>query len=87
MVSQEARARIAQLFADKQEERRNFPDGKPLEARRRDWEAETRLDVLPKGARFQPVEAAGSKSEWMEMPLIDRSRGFLLLHGGGYNAG
>lgn len=87
MVSQEARARIAQLFADKQELRRNFPDGKPLEARRRDWEAETRLDVLPKGARFQPVEAAGIKSEWMEMPLIDRSRVFLLLHGGGYNAG
>lgn len=87
MVSQEARAHIAQLFADKQELHRRFPEGKPLEQRRRDWEAETRLDVLPKGARFQPVDAGGIKSEWMEMPLVDRARVFLLLHGGGYNAG
>jgi acetyl esterase/lipase len=87
MVSTEARARIEQMFADKREERRLFPGGKPLEARRRDWEAESRLDVLPKGSRFSPADAGGVKSEWMEMPLIDKQRVFLLLHGGGYNAG
>jgi acetyl esterase/lipase len=87
MVSPEARTRIDQMFADKQEERRRFPHGKPLDVRRRDWEAEARLDVLPKGARFQSVETGGVKSEWMEMPLIDRDRVVLLLHGGGYNAG
>jgi acetyl esterase/lipase len=87
MVSPEARTRIDQMFADKQEERRRFPQGKPLDVRRRDWEAEARLDVLPKGARFQSVETGGVKSEWMEMPLIDRDRVVLLLHGGGYNAG
>ena len=87
MISPEARARIAQMFADKAEQRREFPDGKPLELRRRDWEAEARLDVLPKGSRFSPADAGGVKSEWMEMPLIDKNRVFLLLHGGGYNAG
>ncbi|HVY52071.1 MAG TPA: alpha/beta hydrolase [Devosia sp.] len=87
MVSPEARARIAQLFAERQEERRKFPEGKPLELRRREWEAQARLDVLPKGARFQPGDAAGIAVEWMEMPHIDKSRVFLLLHGGGYNAG
>ena len=87
MISPEARARIAQMFADKAAQRREFPDGKPLEMRRRDWEAEARLDVLPKGSRFSPAETGGVKSEWMEMPLIDKSRVFLLLHGGGYNAG
>lgn len=87
MVSSEARARIEQMLADKREERRRFPQGKPLELSRKDWEAEARLDVLPKGARFQPVDAGGIRAEWMEMPLIDRQRVFLLLHGGGYNAG
>jgi monoterpene epsilon-lactone hydrolase len=87
MISPEARARIAQMFADKAEQRRQFPDGKPLELRRRDWEAEARLDVLPKGSRFSPADAGGVKSEWMDMPLIDKGRVFLLLHGGGYNAG
>lgn len=87
MVSPEARAHIAKLFADRQEERRRFPQGKPLEAKRRDWEAESRLAVLPKGSRFQPGDAAGIAVEWMEMPLVDKSRVFLLLHGGGYNSG
>ncbi len=87
MVSPEARARIDRMFADRREEAKAFPAGKPLELRRRDWEAEARLDVLPRGARFQSVEAGGIKSEWMEMPLIDKGRVFLLLHGGGYNSG
>ena len=87
MVSQEARTRIETMFADKREERQRFPDGKPLELRRRDWEAQSRLDVLPKGSRFQPADAGGIKAEWMEMPLVEKSRVLLLLHGGGYNAG
>ena len=87
MVSLEARARIEKMFADKREEQKRFPQGKPLELRRRDWEAEARLDVLPRGSRFQPVDAGGIKSEWMEMPLVNKTRAFLLLHGGGYNAG
>ena len=87
MVSIEGRSRIEKMFADKREELKRFPGGKPLEQRRRDWEAEARLDVLPKGSRFSPVDAAGIKSEWMEMPLVNKGRAFLLLHGGGYNAG
>jgi acetyl esterase/lipase len=87
MVSPEARAHIDTLFANRQEIRRRFPDGKPLELRRRDWEAEARLEILPRGSRFQPADAGGIAAEWMEMPHIDRSRAFLLLHGGGYNAG
>jgi acetyl esterase/lipase len=87
MVSSEARAHIATLFADKREVRRRFPGGKPLELRRRDWEAEARLEILPKGSRFQPADAGGIPAEWMEMPHIDKSRAALLLHGGGYNAG
>src|SRR3954471_22073563 len=87
MASPEARAHIEKMFADKREERKLFPKGKPLEMSRRDWEAEARLDILPKASRFQPVDPGGIKSEWMEMPQVDKSRAFLLLHGGGYNAG
>jgi monoterpene epsilon-lactone hydrolase len=87
MVSVEGRAFVEQLFAKKREELRQYPGGKPLDRHRRDWEAEARLDILPKGARFSPADAGGIVSEWMEMPQIDKSRVFLLLHGGGYNAG
>jgi epsilon-lactone hydrolase len=87
MVSPEARDALARMFAERLEDRKRYPDGKPIEFRRRDWEAQARLDVLPKGARFQPVDANGIKSEWMEMPLIDKGRVVLWLHGGGYNAG
>ncbi|HVX72899.1 MAG TPA: alpha/beta hydrolase [Devosia sp.] len=87
MVSPEARARIQEMFANRRLEEKQFPGGKPVELKRRDWEAQSRLDVLPKGARFHPVDAGGIKAEWMEMPLVDKSRVFLLLHGGGYNAG
>ncbi|MEQ1900367.1 MAG: alpha/beta hydrolase [Devosia sp.] len=87
MASAEARAEIARMFEVKRQKERDFPGGKPIEDRRRDWEAEARLVVLPKGARFLPVEAGGIKSEWMEMPRVAQDRVFLLLHGGGYNAG
>ena len=87
MVSPEARARIAELFASKRAEDVQFPDGKPVELKRRDWEAEARLEQLPKGARFSAADTNGVKSEWMDMPLIDKNRVFFLLHGGGYNSG
>lgn len=87
MVSVEARAQLDKLFADKREEQRAYPGGKPLALRRRDWEADARLDILPKGARFQPVSADGVQSEWMDMPFSIKNRVVLWLHGGGYNAG
>lgn len=80
MVSAEARAELERLFAEQKPDR-------PLEQKRREWEAETRLHVLPKGARFVQVEAGGVPSEWMEMPRVARDRVFLLLHGGGYVSG
>lgn len=87
MVSPEARAEIEKMFAKKAEDAKRFPGGKPLEVGRREWEADARLLVLPRGARFSAVDAGGVKSEWMETPLVDKARAFLLLHGGGYNAG
>ncbi len=87
MVSLEARAEIDKMFAKKRDEAKRYPQGKPLEVSRREWEADSRLLVLPRGARFQAVTTGGIKSEWMEMPLVRRERVFLLLHGGGYNAG
>lgn len=87
MASPEARAEIARMFADKREQARQFPNGKPLEKSRRDWEAEARLLVLPKGSHFTPADMGGMKAEWMEMPRVAQDRVLLLLHGGGYNAG
>ena len=87
MASVEARAEIARMFKARQEQALEYPDGKPLEKRRRDWETEARQMVLPKGSRFQPVEMGGIKAEWMEMPRVAQDRVMLLLHGGGYNAG
>jgi epsilon-lactone hydrolase len=87
MVSAEARAEIDRMILDRRIEARRRPNGKPLDAERKDWEAAARLTVLPKGARFQPVEAGGVRSEWMEMPQVNRDRVFLLLHGGGYSSG
>ena len=60
---------------------------RPLAQERREWEAAARLTVLPKGARFHGVDAGGVKSEWMEMPPVNRERVVLLLHGGGYASG
>lgn len=80
MVSPEARAEIDRLFAARKPDR-------PLEQRRREWEAEARLQVLPKGARFTPQAADGTACEWMEMPRVAQDRVFVLLHGGGYNSG
>ena len=87
MVSAEARAEIDRMVLDKRIEAHRRPNGKTLDAERKDWEAAARLTVLPKGARFQPVDAGGVKAEWMEMPQVNRDRVFLLLHGGGYSSG
>ncbi|RYE85136.1 MAG: alpha/beta hydrolase [Hyphomicrobiales bacterium] len=80
MVSREARVEIDRLFAERKPDR-------PLEQRRREWEAEARLAVLPREARFTSETAGGVKCEWMEMPRVARDRVFLFFHGGGYNAG
>jgi epsilon-lactone hydrolase len=80
MISPEARAELDRLFAERKPDR-------PLEQRRREWEADARLAVLPKEARFVPVTAGGITCEWMEMPRVARDRVFLFFHGGGYNAG
>ena len=80
MISKEARAELERLFAERKPDR-------PLEQRRREWEADARLAVLPREARFAPETAGGVKCEWMEMPRVARDRVFLFFHGGGYNAG
>jgi len=80
MISKEARAELDRLFAERKPDR-------PLEQRRREWEADARLAVLPREARFTPETAGGVKCEWMEMPRVTRDRVFLFFHGGGYNAG
>lgn len=87
MVSPAARAEIEKMLAGRESEARLYPDGKPLEQGRRDWEAAARLVVLPKAARFQGADAGGIPSEWMEMAPVNKERAFLLLHGGGYTAG
>ncbi|HHY48476.1 MAG TPA: alpha/beta hydrolase [Alphaproteobacteria bacterium] len=81
MLSEEAKAELARLFATRKD-----PD-RPLEVRRREWEAEARLQVLPREARFMRVMAGEVACEWMQMPRVPPDRVFLLLHGGGYHAG
>jgi acetyl esterase/lipase len=81
MVSEEAKAQLARLFANRSGEYLS------VERRRRDWEAAARLDVLPKESRFSRVSVGDITCEWMEMPRVARDRAFLLLHGGGFNSG
>ncbi len=80
MASIEAKAELTRLFADRKPDR-------PLDVRRREWEAEARLLVLPKESRFSRVTVGDVVCEWMEMPRVDKDRVMLFLHGGGYNAG
>ena len=80
MISPEARAELERMFANRKPEL-------PIAERRRNWEAEARLQVLPRDARFAAVEVEGVSCEWMEMPHVWRDRVMLFLHGGGYNAG
>lgn len=81
MISQEARAELERMFAD-----RKAPD-RPIAQRRREWEEEALLQVLPAGASWSETVAGGIASEWMDMPDAVGDRVFLLLHGGGYIAG
>ena len=55
MVSPQARAEREKIVAGSREEKRRFPQSKPVELRRREWEAEARLVVLPPGTRFEDV--------------------------------
>ena len=87
MVSAEARAEIDRMIAGRREAAAKPSPPASLEQERRDWEAAARLTVLPKGARFQGVDAGGVRAEWMEMPPTNRDRVFFLLHGGGYTSG
>mgnify|MGYP000692801638 CR=1 FL=1 len=81
MASAEAKAELDRLFANRKVR------GRPVEQRRREWEADARLVVLPKEARFSRVGVGDVNCEWMEMPRVARDRVFLLLHGGGYISG
>jgi acetyl esterase/lipase len=81
MASAEAKAELERLFAVRKDPNR------PIEVRRREWEADSRLVVLPKDARFSRVTIGELSAEWMETPRVARDRVFLFLHGGGYNAG
>jgi len=81
MVSPEAKSEIERLFSIFN------PIDPPLPERRRNWERYALLEPLPEGAKFSPVIAGGIASEWMDMPGTVPGRVFLLLHGGGYNAG
>lgn len=81
MASEEAKAELAKLFADTRDPMR------PLDVRRREWEAEARLEVLPKESRFVRVMAGEVPAEWMDMPRVARDRVFLFLHGGCYISG
>jgi acetyl esterase/lipase len=80
MVSAEARAELERLFAVKS-------DDQPLPVMRRQWEAAARLELLPRESRFSRAAMGGFCGEWMDMPRVPRHRVFMLLHGGGYNAG
>ena len=81
MVSPEARSEIERLFS------LFNPIDPPLAERRRNWERDALLEPLPEGAWFSPVIAGGVAAEWMDLPGMTPGRVFLLLHGGGYNAG
>lgn len=81
MISREAQAELDRMFAERK------PADRPIEQRRREWEAEALRQALPEGFQFAPVDAGGVPAEWMEMPGAVEDRVFLLLHGGGYNAG
>lgn len=81
MASTEAKAELARMFAEPK------VPGRPVEQRRREWEARARLEVLPQGARFTRETIGTLNCEWMEMPRVPKERVFLFLHGGGYVSG
>ena len=54
MLSDEAQRRIREMFEEKR-----TAVAKPLAQERRDWEAQSALVALPRGAHFSPVDAGG----------------------------
>ena len=82
MLSDEAQRRIREMFEEKR-----TAVAKPLAQERRDWEAQSALVALPRGAHFSPVDAGGVPCEWMDMPRGANDRVLLFLHGGGYTSG
>lgn len=82
MISQEARRVIARIRAEHE-----GPDI-PLEENRRNWIARASALPLPAGTTITPQRIEGGLwAEWVDAPGASRGRVFLLLHGGGYNAG
>jgi len=81
MISPEAKAELERMFAERK------PADRPIGQQRREWGEEALQQALPVGARFSDVDAGGVPAEWMELPGAVQERVFLLLHGGGYNAG
>jgi monoterpene epsilon-lactone hydrolase len=79
-------SREAQKFIDSLSTQRM---GEPptLEQWRRDWDGQARARPLPPGVHASPVSAAGVECEWIDVEGADTERVFVLLHGGGYNAG
>lgn len=82
MISDDARKEIEVLFAKPKKV------GLTLTENRRQWEDEClTTHTLPEGAVVEAVIAGGVPGEWVSMPQSQAGKVFLLLHGGGYNAG
>ncbi len=76
-ISEQAKAELARL-------RKQRGGVRPLAQRRRDAEAEARLAILPRDARFSAVPVGQMSVEWMEMPRVWRDRVLLYVHGGNF---
>lgn len=82
MASSQADAVKATLFAEEKD-----PD-KPLELRRSEWIADAEANSKPpEGTKIEAAVLAGVPAEWITHPDALGVGVFLLLHGGGYNAG
>lgn len=81
MLSPEAQRVIAGMRATPSD------DDLPIEESRRNWEADALKLELPTGTVVSKAVAGGIASEWVDTPRAVQHRVFLLLHGGGYNAG
>lgn len=80
MISEEARAELNRLFAERKPDR-------PLEQRRREWEEEAGLVELPDDVALAEGVAGGVACEWVAAPGVAEDRVFVFCHGGSYNAG
>ena len=79
MLSAEARAELARLFASRSEKEQ------PIESSRANWlDDVSRTHVLPDRVRVRDEAIAGVRCEWVEGPDAAPGRAYLQLHGGGY---